>query len=159
MAERDDPSVVSHILEHPILLLAPNSARTTLVPQEDALTVLRALGDTPLTCASIVGTTRGGKSSLMNLLFKRCTGGSGCFGLGHTHDPTTVGLWLWVRKHPSMPGKYCAFVDTEGLDAPHVSQFYNYTLSAITCLLSDVLLYQSTVSVYKREREKSEVGG
>ena len=34
-------------------------------------------------------------------------------------------------------------LNTEGLDAPHVDQFYNWSLSALTLLISDLYMYQT----------------
>lgn len=63
---------------------------------------------------AIVGTQRGGKSSLLNLLYDRRLKG---FGLGHYMDPQTDGLWMWVREHPQKPGLKVMYLDTEGAAA------------------------------------------
>lgn len=66
---------------------------------------------------AIVGTQRGGKSSLLNMLFNRQMEG---FGLGHYMDPQTDGLWMWIREHPQKPGLRVMYLDTEGAVAGHV---------------------------------------
>ena len=32
-------------------------------------------------------------------------------------------LWMWIRQHPRNPDLNVILLDTEGLDAPHVSQY------------------------------------
>lgn len=61
-----------------------------------------------------MGTQRGGKSSLLNMLFNRQMEG---FGLGHYMDPQTDGLWMWIREHPQKPGLRVMYLDTEGASA------------------------------------------
>ena len=39
------------------------------------------------------------------------------------------------------------FLDTEGLDSPHVAPFYNWSLAALALLISDVFIYQSKGSI------------
>lgn len=81
---------------------------------------------------AIVGSQRGGKSSLLNLLVNRTLTG---FGLGHYMDPKTHGLWAAIRPHPFNPEMKVMYLDTEGLDAPQVDAFYNWSLSAVTLLV------------------------
>lgn len=38
-------------------------------------------------------------------------------------------------------------VDSEGLDSPHVPQHYNWLISAVTLLMSDVFMYQTKASI------------
>lgn len=39
------------------------------------------------------------------------------------------------------------FADTEGLDTPHITQSYNWMLSSLALLISNVFLYQSKNSI------------
>lgn len=45
-------------------------------------------------------------------------------------------------------------MDTEGLDSPHIPQWYNWTLSAIALLISTVFIYQTSgqIDSYAIER-------
>ena len=124
----------------PLSLFQPDDKHTRLMCVQPAMDLLESLGDKPLTVVSIVGTQRGGKSTLLNLLYNRELKG---FGLGHYMDPQTYGLWMWVRPHPRKPDQNVLYIDTEGLDAPLVSPFYNWSLSALTLLISDLYVYQS----------------
>lgn len=125
-------------MEQPVRLLRPDEERTTLVPDEGGLALLDSIQGA-VTVVAIVGTQRGGKSSLLNLLYGRRLKG---FGIGHYMDPRTDGLWMWIREHPRQQGVKVMYLDTEGLDSPHVAAFYNWTLSALTLLISDVFIYQ-----------------
>ena len=77
----------------------------------EALKILEAI-KTPVTVLSIVGTQRGGKSTLMNLFCARkCSG----FSVGHYMDPMTTGIWVRVRPHPRNKDVTVLLVDTEGI--------------------------------------------
>ena len=39
------------------------------------------------------------------------------------------------------------FADTEGLDTPHITQSYNWMLSSLALLISNVFLFQSKNSI------------
>lgn len=63
-------------------------------------------------CCAGVGTQRLGKSTILNMFHSRkCSG----FGLGHSLDAQTTGLWIWLRRHPKDPSIVVALMDTEGL--------------------------------------------
>ena len=132
-------------MEAPLHLLKPDATHTALVCIPEALAALRAI-EGPVVVCSLVGTQRQGKSSLLNLLHKRSCVPPG-FGIGHYMDPKTHGLHFWSKPHPRSDDTTLIFLDTEGLDAPHVDQFYNWTLSAVSLLISDVYMYQSKGSI------------
>ena len=76
------------------------------------------------------------------------------FGLGHTLDAQTAGIWIWLRQHPKNPNTVVCLVDTEGLDTPHIQQSYNWMLSSLTLLISSVFLYQSKSTIDSSATER-----
>eukprot|EP01114_Cavostelium_apophysatum_P013934 TRINITY_DN3481_c0_g1_i2.p1 TRINITY_DN3481_c0_g1~~TRINITY_DN3481_c0_g1_i2.p1 ORF type:complete len:1119 (-),score=263.77 TRINITY_DN3481_c0_g1_i2:20-3124(-) len=62
-------------------------------------------------------------------------------------DPQTTGLWIWVRPHPRNPDLNVILMDTEGLDSPHIPQWYNWTLAAVALLISSYFIYQTKGSI------------
>ena len=144
IAESSEKSADPPMLK-PLHLLRPDETHTSLVCIPEALAALRAITG-PVKVCSLVGTQRQGKSSLLNLLHKRSCIPPG-FGIGHYMDPKTHGLHFWSKPHPRSSDVTILYLDTEGLDAPHVDQFYNWTLSAVSLLISDVYMYQSKGSI------------
>jgi hypothetical protein len=65
-------------------------------------------------------------------------------------DAQTTGIWIWLRRHPRDEDLVVCFADTEGLDTPHISQSYNWMLSSLALLISNVFLYQSKNSIDSR---------
>lgn len=128
--------------QEPIHLLRPSQDHRSLVAEPSAMQRLRALG--PVSVLAVIGNQRGGKSTLMNLLHGRRLQG---FQMGHYMDPQTFGLWIWPKPHPRKPGTSIILVDSEGLDSPHVPQHYNWLISAVTLLMSDVFMYQTKGSI------------
>ena len=51
-----------------------------------------------------------------------------------------VALMVYIGSNPDLT---LLLLDTEGLDAPHVQQSYNWALSAMALLISDVFIYQT----------------
>lgn len=146
-----DPAVSKHGkvsgVDEPIHLLRPTGDHRSLVADPAALRQLEALG--PVSVLSVIGNQRGGKSTLMNLLHSRKLQG---FQMGHYMDPQTHGLWMWSRPHPRRDGLTVLLVDSEGLDSPHVPQHYNWLVSAVTLLISDVFMYQTKGSIEQSSR-------
>ena len=62
----------------------------------ETLEILRGI-TSPISVVSGVGPQRLGKSTILNLFHSRKTSG---FGLGHTMDAQTTGIWIWLRRHP-----------------------------------------------------------
>merc|ERR1719421_2458893 len=150
-----EPHTLAKGVDHeaPLHILRPRPGYDGFCLDESALRLLEE-ADQPVTVVSIVGNQRGGKSTLMNLLGGRKTSG---FQVGHYMDPQTTGLWMWLRPHPRDPSRTVAYVDSEGLDSPHVPQHYNWLLSAVTLLVSDVFLYQSKGSIEQTTAERLEI--
>jgi hypothetical protein len=109
------------------------------LPVPATMAALRAISG-PVVLVTIVGSQRGGKSTLLNLLHSRKTAG---FGVGHFLDAQTMGLWVWSRAHPRNPDVTVLLQDSEGLDSPGIPQHYNWTLAAVALLVSSYFIYQS----------------
>ena len=65
-----------------------------------------------------------------------------------------MGLWARLRPHPRDPDVTVLMLDTEGLDAPHVDQSYNWALSTVVVLISSLFLYQTTGSIDKAATDR-----
>jgi hypothetical protein len=132
-------------------LLRPNEQHTRLELVPGTLRALAELALVDVRVVSIVGSARGGKSTLLNLLQRRLGAEvgrevGGGFAVGHTTSAQTEGVWLRLCKLRPDDEFVTALVDSEGLDAPHRASFYDWSISALMALLSDVFVYQ-TVSV------------
>jgi len=138
--------------ESPSHLLRPDESHSLHIVPATVSKLAEIKG--PVVIVTICGTQRGGKSTLLNLLRNRTTGG---FGVGHAMDPQTTGLWVWDRKHPRNPDLTILLVDSEGLDAPHVPAHYNWTLSAIALLISSYFIYQTTGQIDSHTTERLSV--
>eukprot|EP01125_Pyxidicula_operculata_P018571 TRINITY_DN6608_c1_g2_i1.p1 TRINITY_DN6608_c1_g2~~TRINITY_DN6608_c1_g2_i1.p1 ORF type:complete len:1829 (-),score=575.17 TRINITY_DN6608_c1_g2_i1:19-5268(-) len=62
-------------------------------------------------------------------------------------DAQTTGFWMWARKHPRNEDVTILLMDTEGLDSPHIPQWYNWTLASLALLISTFFIYQSKGSI------------
>ena len=141
-------SPVPFSMERPVHLVKPDLQHRGFSCVPGAIDVLRKL-DAPVVVVSLVGSQRGGKSSLLNMLFDRDTGLKNGFGVGHEMDAKTHGLWMWIRHNDNNPGTYILFLDTEGLDSIEAEPFYNWSVSALSLLISDMYMYQSKSSIDK----------
>ena len=68
-----------------------------------------------------------------------------------------MGLWCRIRRHPQDPDTTVLMIDTEGLNAPHVEQSYNWALSTVVVLISSLFLYQTTASIDKAAIKRLEL--
>jgi hypothetical protein len=141
-------SPVPFSMDRPVHLVKPDMAHQGFSCIQDSIKLLRDL-NAPVVVVSLVGSQRGGKSSLLNMLFDRDTGLKNGFGVGHEFDAKTHGLWMWIRHNDNNPGTYILFLDTEGLDSREAEPFYNWTISALSLLISDMYMYQSKSSIDK----------
>ena len=69
------------------------------------------------------------------------------FPLGHSFDPETMGIWMWV-----IPEKYrddfgreftVVLLDSEGIDAVSAEGINDHAIFTLSVLLSSVLIYNS----------------
>lgn len=127
----------------PMQLCRPSSCHTFLEVVPETIDALQRVKSGVSVIAG-VGSQRIGKSTILNLFHSRRTSG---FGLGHTLDAKTHGIWIWLRPHPKVPNTVVVLADTEGLDTPHIQQSYNWMLSALTVIISNVFLYQSKSTI------------
>ena len=70
------------VMERPMHLVKPERQHQGFSCIPEAIKVLKMLHK-PVTVVSLVGSQRGGKSSLLNLLYDRNTGLKNGFGVGH----------------------------------------------------------------------------
>ena len=145
-----DPAAHNPLFAAPMQLCRPSACHTFLEAVPETLQALRDVSS-PVVVVAGVGSQRIGKSTILNLLHSRRTSG---FGLGHTLDAQTAGIWVWMRKHPKDPSVCVCFADTEGLDTPHIQQSYNWMLSSLTLLISSVFLYQSKSTIDSSATER-----
>jgi hypothetical protein len=73
------------------------------------------------------------------------------FGVGHTRDTQTKGVWLWGQGQsgPDEAGvnRTVVFVDTEGFESTARSSSYDDRIFAVAAVLSSLLIYVSGLVV------------
>lgn len=116
--------------------------RTGLQPVNPALRKLRSIGG-PVCVVSIAGPCRRGKSYILSRAFDQ----GDVFPLGHSFDPETMGIWLWVvpEKYRDAQGREFTVVllDSEGIDAVSAEGINDHAIFTLSVLLSSVLIYNS----------------
>lgn len=116
--------------------------RTGLQPVNPALRKLRSIGG-PVCVVSIAGPCRRGKSFILSRAFDQ----GDVFPLGHSFDPETMGIWLWVvpEKYRDAQGREFTVVllDSEGIDAVSAEGINDHAIFTLSVLLSSVLIYNS----------------
>lgn len=96
---------------------------------------------TTVSCISIVGKYRTGKSYLLNRFFGRNSG----FDLGGAIQAKTKGIWIWVKPHPVEENRLLILLDTEGLhDVEKGDETNDIQLFSFALLLSTCLVYNAT---------------
>lgn len=107
-----------------------------------------------LVVVSAIGDFRTGKSYLLNRL-ARMAGGAAAFTVGHKAEPQTIGLWLQLLDHPTIPGYKLALVDTEGIgDTKKGDIQHDAILFILSCLLSNTMMYNGKNAIDEDAFEK-----
>ena len=92
---------------------------------------------------SIAGPCRRGKSYILSRAFDQ----GDVFPLGHSFDPETMGIWLWVvpEKYRDAQGREFTVVllDSEGIDAVSAEGINDHAIFTLSVLLSSVLIFNS----------------
>jgi len=125
------------LTEKPVLLVE-HCARGEFKPHRDGLEVLRRIRATGIKVVCVAGPFRLGKSYLANKLMGQQSG----FGIGHTTQGKTRGVWMWA-KDGGVDGEALVVLDTEGLDDPGHEDSgpkLNAKLFTLAVLLSSELL-------------------
>ena len=119
---------------------------------EDAVSFLKSLQGC-ISVVSIVGKYRKGKSYIMNKLVS--PNGRGCFGIGHTTNACTQGLWIRNRaqKVRNRLGQdiNVVYVDTEGLADTQKDRNNDVKIFTFAVLLSSMLLFNVQGVIAKDE--------
>ena len=119
---------------------------------------LRKLGTIqgPVCVVSIAGPCRRGKSYILSRAFDQ----GDVFPLGHSLDPETMGIWMWVvpEKYVDERGRELTVVllDSEGTDAVGAEGRSDDTIFTLSVLLSSVLIYNSVGVPTRTDLEKLE---
>lgn len=116
--------------------------RTGLQLVDAALRKLRAIQG-PVCVVSIAGPCRRGKSYILSRAFDQ----GDVFPLGHSFDPETMGIWMWVvpEKYIDECGREFTVVllDSEGTDAVGAEGRNDDAIFTLSVLLSSVLIFNS----------------
>jgi hypothetical protein len=104
----------------------------------------------------VIGPYRSGKSFTLNQLL-----GVGCdegFGVGHTRNTQTKGVWVWGEPIPvqSPDGETINILlfDTEGFESTGKADSYDDRIFALSTLISSVLIYNLPESIRESDVEK-----
>lgn len=120
----------------------PSQPRTGLQLVHAALRKLRSIQG-PVCVVSIAGPCRRGKSYILSRAFDQ----GDVFPLGHSFDPETMGIWMWVvpEKYKDNHGREFTVVllDSEGTDAVGAEGVNDHAIFTLSVLLSSVLIYNS----------------
>lgn len=127
-------------------LVRPSNNHLQLEVAEEGLAALQAM-DIPVAPLIVIGPYRSGKSFLLNQLL-----GVGCeegFGVGHTRDTQTKGVWVWgeaVRRRAEGEGGGSeevglVLMDTEGLESTRRIDTYDDRIFAFSAVVSSLLVY------------------
>lgn len=104
----------------------------------------------------VIGPYRSGKSFLLNqLLNVSCDGG---FGVGHTRNTQTKGVWIWSDPK-SISSQFgwnvsVLYVDTEGFEGAGMSDTYDDRIFALSAVMSSLLIYNLPETIRESDIQK-----
>lgn len=154
---------VALLLLHPVISFEPRPyllvkqvpGHSQLEVEAEGLDVLKSI-EGPISPVVVIGPYRSGKSFLLNqLLGVSCGVG---FGVGHTRDTQTKGVWLWGegKTAPDETGvnRTVVFVDTEGFESTARSSSYDDRIFAVAAVLSSLLIYNLPETIRESDVSK-----
>lgn len=136
----------------PFVIVHPLETHSKLAVDHEGLAILRQI-EHPVAPVVVIGPYRSGKSFLLNQLL-----GVGCdegFGVGHTRNTQTKGVWFWGSPVPVNNKQVSlVFFDTEGFESTGKADAYDDRIFALSALLSSVLIYNLPETVRESDLEK-----
>ncbi|KAL4550699.1 hypothetical protein Ndes2526B_g08809 [Nannochloris sp. 'desiccata'] len=139
----------------PFAVVQPVADHTKLELRDDGLSILRNIKGLVAPIV-VIGPYRSGKSFTLNQLL-----GVGCdegFGVGHTRNTQTKGVWMWGQPIPvqSPTGETINILlfDTEGFESTGKADSYDDRIFALSTLISSVLIYNLPESIRESDVEK-----
>jgi Guanylate-binding protein, N-terminal domain len=136
-------------------VVQPVADHTKLELSNEGLSVLRNIKG-KVAPVVVIGPYRSGKSFTLNQLL-----GVGCdegFGVGHTRNTQTKGVWMWGEPIPvqSPTGETINILlfDTEGFESTGKADSYDDRIFALSTLISSVLIYNLPESIRESDVEK-----
>ena len=155
-----------------IPLIRSVEGATTLELAPEGVAFLRSLSNIPVAPVVVMGPYRSGKSFLLNQLL-----GVGCdegFGVGHTRDTQTKGVWIWGAPEEAGGGSGSGssgsgsgsgggggdqkhallFLDSEGFESTGKSDAYDDRIFALGATLASLLVYNLPEALRESDVEK-----
>lgn len=141
-------------------MVQPIADHTKLELNDDGLSVLRNIKGLVAPIV-VIGPYRSGKSFMLNQLL-----GVGCdegFGVGHTRNTQTKGVWMWGEpkavQSPTGEKINILLFDTEGFESTGKADSYDDRIFALSTLISSVLIYNLPESIRESDVEKLSFAG
>ncbi|WIA40191.1 hypothetical protein OEZ86_013580 [Tetradesmus obliquus] len=123
----------------PYALVNPVAGTSHLKVADEGIALLNSI-EGPVAPVVVIGPYRSGKSFLLNqLLGVPCNVG---FGVGHTRETETKGIWVWGQPQSAEDGsKTLLYIDTEGFESTGRSNSYDDRVFAVATVMSSLLIY------------------
>ncbi|WIA19894.1 hypothetical protein OEZ85_005794 [Tetradesmus obliquus] len=123
----------------PYALVNPVAGTSHLKVADEGIALLNSI-EGPVAPVVVIGPYRSGKSFLLNqLLGVPCYVG---FGVGHTRETETKGIWVWGQPQSAEDGsKTLLYIDTEGFESTGRSNSYDDRVFAVATVMSSLLIY------------------
>eukprot|EP00775_Hariotina_reticulata_P007219 gene7219-7432_t len=141
MAWMSSPEVPQVTVPAWLALVNPVPGTSHLKVADEGIQLLNSIAG-PVAPVVVIGPYRSGKSFLLNqLLGVPCNVG---FGVGHTRDTETKGIWVWGQPQVVGEGstqKTLLYIDTEGFESTGRSNSYDDRVFAVATVLSSLLIY------------------